>query len=237
MANDFSWIEPGTDNDRFTCLVIGRSGIGKTYLMHTIPGDEPVFVISAESGLLCVQDIVRSGQVSGIKVTNMAQVLDAMRCLRDPSWQEAYKWVFVDSLTEISYRWADACKLANAKSLNKYKVWDDYEEGMKKVILGFRDLPHYHVVMTCLEKVDVDEGKSKYVSADVQMERLRSHLPSYFDEVFYMTDEPDPKRKGGSRRILRTQPDNYLPGKDRSGRLEPVEEPDLALIRAKIMEG
>ena len=52
--------------DRFTALVIGEAGIGKTSLLRTIPEEDKVCVLSAESGLLAVRDLVKAGRVEEI---------------------------------------------------------------------------------------------------------------------------------------------------------------------------
>jgi hypothetical protein len=227
-------LTPETDR-RITCLVVGRAGIGKTSLLRTIPADEPVLTVSAESGLLCVQDLLEDGRVSGYEVDSAADVLEILNCLRaSAEWREAYRWVFIDSLTELSSRCLEDFKRRH--SGDGYKMWDEYSQMMMRIVKGFRDLKGYDVVFTCLETMELDDSKRRIITPDVQMKGVRNRLPALFDEVFWMTDVPDPGDVKLSRRVFCTKPDRYQPGKDRSGKLDVHEPPDLAFVKAKIFK-
>ncbi|MDR1313286.1 MAG: ATP-binding protein [Deltaproteobacteria bacterium] len=225
------FIKPDADS-RMTCLVIGKPGIGKTSLLRTLPEEETAFTVSAESGLLCVQDLVASGQVQGAEVDCMEDLDEILTCLKTPAYRERYSTVFIDSLSEISQRCLDSSRWKFPARKDSFNLWDDYEVRMTALVKAFRDLQGYDVVMTCLETLELDEAKRRIVSPDVAMKRLKGKLAAWFDEVFYMSDAKD--AKGAFQRVFYTQPFNGQPGKDRSGRLDPVEKPDLAWIRAKI---
>ncbi|MDR1039440.1 MAG: ATP-binding protein [Deltaproteobacteria bacterium] len=227
------YITAETDR-RMTCLVIGRAGIGKTSLLRTIPESEEVFTISAEAGLLCVRDMVESGRVQGAEVTGTADVIECLDNLRfNPKWRDRYTWVFIDSLTEISSVCYEEMKARYPDRRDSFNMWDAYAGIMNRIIKSFRDLKPYNVVFTCLAAMEFDDGKKPIVSPDVQLKSLKQRLTSFFDEVFYMTDVP--AEGGEMRRMFITQPFLAFPGKDRSGRLELHEEPDLARVKAKIL--
>jgi len=219
--------------DRMTCLVIGGFGKGKTSLLRTIPENQDVFVVSAESGLLCVRDLVVSGRIQGCEVSTFADMKDVYRMLVSPDHIKRFKWVFVDSLTEIASRCVEALKKEYPNGKDAIKMWGVYSERMTGLIKAFRDIPNYNVVFTALDTVSQDENNRRYIEASIQGQRVKEMLPSYFDEVFYLEIVKD--EDGNDVRRLVTQPIENLPAKDRSGMLKTYEPPDLASIATKIM--
>lgn len=219
--------------DRFSALIIGKAGIGKTSLLRTIPEDEPVCTLSAEAGLLCVRDLVQSGRVTGVEIRSLAEFKEALGALKSAEWQKEYQWVFIDSLTEIAARCVEEYQRRYPDKKDSFNLWGGYLDTMTALIKSFRDLTNYNVVFTCLESVEFDEVKRRYIGPDIQGRQLKERLTSYFDEVFYMTAIPD--GNGDDLRVFYTQPRQGQPGKDRSGKLSEIEQPDLAAIKAKIL--
>jgi hypothetical protein len=221
--------------DRISVLVVGKPGIGKTSLLRTIPPEESVCTLSAESGLLSVRDMIRNGQVQGVVIDSFETFEECFGYLKnDQSWKDEYKWVFVDSLTEIG----ELC-FKHAKSLHPsgkketYNIWNTYGEKFIDIIKGFRDLTDYNVVLTALETFDFNENKERFIYPSIPWKELQKKLPGYFDEVMYMTFIVD--EKGNYQRVFYTQPYDNYPSKDRSGALDLLEPPDLANIKAKIL--
>lgn len=221
--------------DRFTALVIADAGIGKTSLIRTIPKDEPVCVLSAEAGLLAVRDMVSDGLVEGFEVTSFSDMKEAYQLLLSPDYQKRYKWVFIDSLTEISSRCVEAMKIKYTSKTDAFSLWGEYNDLMAMIIKGFRDLQSYSVVFTCLPTIELDDLKRRYVGAAISGKQLQERLTSYFDLVLYMTIQS--AEDGTQHRVFLTQPIDRYPAKDRSGKLLPVEKPDLAHIQNKILGG
>ena len=219
--------------DRFSVLIIGKAGIGKTSLLRTIPEDEPVCTLSAEAGLLCVRDLVQSGQVSGVEIRSLAEFKEALDALNSNEWKETYKWIFIDSLTEIASRCVEEYQRRYPDKKDSFNLWGGYLDTMTSLIKAFRDLTSYNVIFTCLESVEVDEVKRRHIGPDIQGRQLKERLTSYFDEVFYMTAIAD--ENGEEQRVFYTQPRQNQPGKDRSGKLDEIEQPNLANIKAKIL--
>jgi hypothetical protein len=234
--------------DRICALVIGKYGLGKTSLIRTVLGqefkdgkwvqtydtDEKACVLSAESGLLAVRDLVKAGLVEGYEIGSLVDFQDAYRLLANtPEMRSRYTWVFIDSLTEISQRCDSVMRDKYPDSAKTFRRWDDYSDTMIRTIKMFRDLHDYSVIFTCLETVDKDDLNRRYAAPDVVGRGLKEKLPSFFDEVLYMRLHQD--ENGGDHRVFYTQPVNEYPAKDRSGRLDTVEKPNLLEIRAKIL--
>jgi GTPase SAR1 family protein len=70
--------------DTIKLLVVGQAGIGKTSTMRTITNSEPdrkVCVLSAESGLLSVRDLIKSGAVEGWEIRSLDDMREAHKNL------------------------------------------------------------------------------------------------------------------------------------------------------------
>ncbi|MBU1170279.1 MAG: ATP-binding protein [Proteobacteria bacterium] len=238
--------------ERICCLIIGKPGIGKTSLIWTISGHafidgawqqiidpdtiDKVVVISAESGLLAVRDLVKAGRVEGYEISSLEEFKQAYQLLAStPEMKERYSWIFIDSLTEIASRCEEAMKEKYPNASDTYKMWGDYSSIMTTLIKAFRDLTEYNVVFTSLETVEKDENNKRYIAPMMSGKGLKEKLPSFFDEVFYLTIEQD--SDGRDHRIFYTQPVKEYPAKDRSGKLNPIEIPNLLTIKNKILNG
>jgi len=234
--------------ERICALVVGRYGLGKTSLIRTVLGQEYVdgkweqvhetgekaCVLSAESGLLAVRDLVKAGLVEGYEIGSLQEFKEAYALLAStPEMKERYAWVFIDSLTEISQRCDSVMREKYPDAQKTFKRWDDYSDTMIRTVKDFRDLRPYNVVFTCLETIDKDDSNRRFASPDVVGKGLKEKLPSFFDEVFYMRLMQD--AQGGEHRVLYTQPVNEYPAKDRSGKLATIEKPNLLSIKKRIL--
>jgi len=225
--------------------------MGKTSLIRTIFGQEylpgsgwtevktdgdKVCVLAAEPGLLAVKDLVDAGLIEGYEIRSLAEFKEAYQLLLSvQEMKERYSWIFIDSLSEISERCYESMKEKYPSRTDSFKLWGDYTDMMKMLIKGFRDLADYNIVFTALETVDKDENNIRYISPAVAGKDLKEKLPSYFDEVLYMSEIID--ENGIQHRVIYTQPSGKYPAKDRSGKLGAIEKPNLLTIKNKILGG
>ena len=97
------------------------------------------------------------------------------------------------------------------------------------LIRNFRDLPDKNVVFIAKAKKNIDEESgTSTIEPYAPGQVIKFNIPYLVDQVMYM----DVDRKGN--RILQTQASRKFTAKDRSGRLDSQEAPDLTAIFKKI---
>ena len=203
-------------------LVYGQAGAGKTSLIPTLPN--PI-VLSAEGGLLSIQD----AELPYIEITTMAELQEAYKWLLESPEAAQFESVAIDSISEIA-----EVVLNYEKKINKdpRAAYGSMQEQMADIIRVFRDLPAKHVLMTAkLEKTQDEMGRVLYAPS-MPGNKTGQSLPYFFDEVLALRVERD--AEGNSQRALMCDSDGLWLAKDRSGKLESWEAPDLSMIIAKI---
>ena len=203
-------------------LVYGQAGAGKTSLIPTLPS--PI-VLSAEGGLLSIQD----AELPYIEITTMAELQEAYKWLAESQEAAQFESVAIDSISEV----AEVC-LNYEKKVNKdpRAAYGAMQEQMADIIRVFRDLPAKHVYMSAkLEKTQDEMGRILYAPS-MPGNKTGQSLPYFFDEVLALRVERD--AEGNSQRALMCDSDGLWLAKDRSGKLESWEAPDLSMIIAKI---
>ena len=203
-------------------LVYGQAGAGKTSLIPTLPN--PI-VLSAEGGLLSIQD----AELPYLEITTMAELQEAYKWLAESAEAAQFESVAIDSISEIA-----EVVLNYEKKINKdpRAAYGSMQEQMADIIRVFRDLPAKHVYMSAkLEKTQDEMGRILYAPS-MPGNKTGQSLPYFFDEVLALRVERD--AEGNSQRALMCDSDGLWLAKDRSGKLESWEAPDLSMIIAKI---
>lgn len=226
-------------------LLYGFAGWGKTtQAIYYKERYGKGFILSGESGLSAIRsagiDYLPFSSFNGpvdpdkgvYSFTELARII-----LSDEFKAAGYKWLMLDSLTELSdlvMAWAKDQAAAKAKEQNKrintFEVYSEYGDKMIGAIKFIRDLP-YHVVVTALAKQTQDEatGQTDYWPA-VQSNRVQMQIPGLFDCVLcgIRTTDKDQEGKQVVRRFIVTDEIAGWHGKVRDERriLQPVEEED-----------
>lgn len=227
-------------SDRFVCLVVGESGVGKTSLAKTID-PERTLILSAESGLLSLKgadiatyDITKGDNGESLTDSEkINRVREFVKFLGEPGTRERFKNIFVDSLTDVAEVWAK-----HLQSLPEFqdpkqalRLWGRYNTEVTAFIKFMRDLSHYNVIFTCLSKQEKD-GVELVDQFNFPGNALKSNIKAWFDLVFvykvYETDE------GPIRKLITNVLEHPL-AKDRSGKLESYEDPDLQGVMDKVL--
>lgn len=202
-------------------LVYGPAGAGKTTLAATTPDPERTIVLSAEGGTLSIAD-------SGVQAVDIAEVYDLRKTV---AWlkknPEHFDWVVLDSVSEIA-----EVVLAEemAKTKDGRRAYGEMATLMIAMLKALRDLKA-NVLVIAASKTRDDDG-ALIQAPDTPGNKLAERLPYLFDEVLYYHVARD--QDGEIKRALLTSHDGKRVAKDRSGKLEQWERPDLAALAAKI---
>lgn len=210
-------------SDTIKCLVYGDSGMGKTFLSSTLEHNKTL-IVSAESGLLSINDF----SIDVLEVKKWSDITEIFKFINSDKGAK-YDNIFIDSLTELSNMLANNLEsLPEYKPSNmKLKMWGDYNNRFSAFIRRFRDLDK-NVIFTALSE-DINDNGSILRTPFIKGNATQKILMSFFDEVFHLKIDPIKQK-----RILQVQPTSQISAKDRSGKLESEEEPNLTEIFNKI---
>lgn len=219
-------------------VIYGPSGAGKTSIIKTYDEQKygKAILISAEAGLMSIRghkvdiiDITLDDQDKPLpKEERFKRLVEAFQYV---STHPEYKTIFLDSITEVGQNCIEALKKEFTAS-QALPMWGAYGDRMRGITKAFRDLPNKNVIILGLSTIDKDEFQRRFTSIDLQG-KIGDQLPQYFDEVLYLSIETTDKNE--TKRTLLTQTQNNIIAKDRSGKLDLKEEPNLTKIFDKIL--
>lgn len=240
-------------------LILGPSGVGKTSLLRTLDPERTLF-LDLEAGALAVQDV----PVDELRPKTWPECRDiacfvagpnenaprnavygadhyAAVCSKfgDVSALDKYETLFVDSITvagRLCFAWCEQQPDA-FNSKGEKNLLGAYGLHGREMIQWVTRLQHArtrNVVFVCLLDEKEDEFGRKSWSPQIDGSKTGREMPGIVDEVLTMAiirpEDADPYR------ALISDPLNDwgFPAKDRSGRLDPIEEPHLGRLFAKL---
>lgn len=224
-------------------LLYGHHGWGKTtqfihYQQHFGSG----FILSGESGLSSIRDagidylpFTSFGDASNPE-ENQYSFIDIFKWMLTEDFKSRqYKWVGIDSLTELSdMSMAHATKVAEAeakksgKAVNGFQIFSDHAKNLIGACKAMRDMP-CHFLVTALAKEGQDDAGNVEYWPMVSGKQAQQQLPGIFDNVFCGVRHTSDAHSAGEGKVIRyvvTEEYNGWKGKvrDEKRRLKPVEQ-------------
>ena len=205
-------------------LVYGAAGAGKTTLCGTAPGKK--LMIDMESGLLSVRD---SQDIDVIQVKEAKEIIEIGEALKNG--ELVYDTVCLDSISEMS---EILLNFEKARHKDPRMAYGNVQETCTNVMRAYRDL-HMHVVFVSkMEKMNVDnvmQYEPKMVGT-----KLGQSITYFFDEVLALRviEEQDDAGAIVKNRWLQTDVGQGYTAKDRSGKLDGFETPNLTSVIDKL---
>jgi len=201
-------------------LAYGAAGSGKTRMCATTNGK--TLIISAEAGLLSL-----AGQdVDYVEVKTMEDLRDVYNTLLTDT---KYSWICLDSISEI----AEVVLVEEKKkTLDGRKAYSGLNDFMMVIIRNFRDLPK-NIYFTAKMAKEKDETTGGLIyTPSMPGNKLSQALPFLFDLIVCFHNWKD--EQGIEQSALQTRKDAQHEAKDRSGKLDMAEKPNLTTIYNKI---
>ena len=212
----------GGGSDGVKILVYGESGAGKTFLNRTL--ENPV-ILSTEKGLLSLADV----DLPSIAINSVEDLMEAYVYLTTNEEGMSFSDISLDSITDI----AETCLSSEKKkSADGRAAYGNNNDKVAEIIRMFRDIPGRNIYFSAqLDKVTDEKGRLLY-GPSMPGKTLTQGLAYYFDIVLALRVEA--LEDGTVVRMFQTQTDGLWQAKNRGGRLEMWEEPDLGRIIRKV---
>jgi hypothetical protein len=239
-------------------LLLGETGIGKTWQVRTLDRERTLF-IDCEAGDLSILDV----PVPTLRIDNWSDARDLACRIGGPNKSfpptaayspahfeavggylenlDQYLNIFIDSgtqITRLSYRHAEQQPEAFSERTGRKDLRATYGLHAREMILWLNQLQHARaknvIFVGILERV-VDELKHVEWQLQAEGSKTSRELPGIIDEIitYQFLDFGDGKPP--IRGFVCTNPNPWgYPAKDRSGRLDQIEPPDLGKLLRKL---
>ena len=199
-------------------IIFGKSSVGKTTLAKTL---DNVIVLSSENGLLSLAD----NDIPYIEIKSAEDLSEAYSFIYNDT---TYKNVIIDSISEIAQQILTTEKANNKDSRQSYMIC---QEKVIKILKALRDIPNKNIILLAQEEIEVVDNMSK-ASPSFPGKKIANESVYLFDFVFRMIVIMN--EEGVMDRFIQCQIDEEACAKDRSGKLDYYELPNLNNIFNKI---
>ena len=240
--------------------IFGKSGIGKTSLLWTLDPQTTLF-IDLEAGDLAIEgwtgDTIRprtweecrdfavfiGGPNPAIRdgqPYSPAHYAAVTQHFGDPASLEKYHTVFVDSITvagRLCFQWSKGQPEAFSEKTGKPDVRGAYGLHGREMIAWITHLQHTrakNVFFVGILDEKLDDFNRKVFAPQIDGAKTGLELPGIVDEVLTMTELVDANKSAHRVFVCQTINPWGYPAKDRSGRLDLIEEAHLGRLMTKI---
>ena len=240
--------------------IFGKSGIGKTSLLWTLPPERTLF-FDLEAGDLAIEgwagDTVRprtwqecrdfavfiggpNPALRDDQPYSQAHFDAVKERFGDPAAVEKYDTVFVDSITvagRLCFQWCKGQPQAFSDKTGKPDTRGAYGLHGQEMIGWLTHLQHArgkNIWFVGILDEKLDDFNRRFFQPQIEGSKTGLELPGIVDQVITMAelkaDDETPYRAF----VCHTLNPHGFPAKDRSGRLDLVEEPHLGRLMEKI---
>jgi hypothetical protein len=239
-------------------LILGPTGVGKTSQLRTLDPARTLFA-DIEAGDLAVIDL----RVPTIRLDDWPTARDlacriggpnksfpATACYSQAHYEaiggalenlDQIDTVFVDSLTAVSrlsFRWSEQQPEAFSERTGRRDPRAAYGLHGREMVLWLNQLQRArvkHVVFVGILERVVDEFNRGEWQLQSEGSKASRELPGIVDEIITMNFLDFGDGKPAMRGFVCAAPNPWgYPAKDRSGRLEQIEQPDLGKLLTKL---
>ncbi|MBO6805893.1 ATP-binding protein [Thalassospira sp.] len=240
--------------------IFGKSGIGKTSLLWTLDPATTLF-IDLEAGDLAIEgwsgDSVRprtwaecrdfavfiggpNPALRDDQVYSEAHFAAVCERFGDPASLERYHTVFIDSITvagRLCFQWCKGQPDAFSDKTGKPDVRGAYGLHGREMIAWLTHLQHTrakNVWFVGILDEKLDDFNRRIFQPQIDGSKTGLELPGIVDEVLTMAEIKGDSGTPYRAFVCQTINQWNFPAKDRSGRLDLIEEPHLGRLMAKI---
>jgi hypothetical protein len=240
--------------------IFGKSGIGKTSLLWTLDPATTLFM-DLEAGDLAIEgwagDTIRpktwdecrdfavfiggpNPALRDDQPYSQAHFDAVVARLGDPAQLDRYGTVFIDSITvagRLCFQWTKGQPEAFSDKTGKPDIRGAYGLHGREMIAWLTHLQHTrskNIWFVGILDEKLDDFNRKQFVPQIDGAKTGLELPGIVDEVISMVELKDDEGAPYRAFICQTLNPFGFPAKDRSGRLDMIEEPDLGRLMTKI---
>lgn len=206
-------------------ILYGKSGIGKTHSISTIPNQDGVGILSTERGLRTLKKLVPKTKVQ--EINNTDDLREAHKWMKD-NYSKFHTLVF-DSFTEI----AEFSLLEQKKrSSDPRKIYPEMLNNVFDISKSFKELP-LNLIFICHISRGQDDSGVPFFEPDFPGTKLGSKAAHWNDAIFPLRVKKD--ENGETKRAFQTGVtiEDYL-AKFRGNELNTFESADWSVIYEKL---